>query len=59
MLISDLGVDRPLYALSSYGPSGEDNLVDNKDISFEELRMKVLESGGNQTAYVCGESYQK
>jgi hypothetical protein len=52
MLITDLDTDRPLWKLSSYGPASNTNLVDGKDISFEELRMKMLESGGNQAAYV-------
>lgn len=52
MLITDLDTDRPLWKLSSYGPASNTNLVDGKDISYEELRMKMLESGGNQAAYV-------
>lgn len=52
MLITDLDTDRPQWKLSSYGPSSAGNLVDGKDISPEELRIKMLESNGNQQAYV-------
>ena len=52
MLITDLDTDRPLWKLSSYGPTHVANLVEGKDISFEELRMKMVETGGNQAAYV-------
>jgi hypothetical protein len=52
MLITDLDTDRPQWRLTSYGPSGAGNLVEGKDVSPEELRMRMLESNGNQQAYV-------
>lgn len=52
MLIADLDTDRPQWRLTSYGPSGAGNLVEGKDISPEELRMRMLESNGNPQAYV-------
>jgi hypothetical protein len=52
VLASDIGPELPQYHLSCYGPTGAANLIDNADVSFAELRMKFLEAGANQAAYV-------
>lgn len=48
----DLEGERPQYRLSTYGPGGNASVVDGKDLSPEELRMMMVQSGGNPQAYV-------
>lgn len=48
----DLDAERPQYRLSTYGPGSHPSVVEGKDLSPEELRMMMLQSGGNQQAYV-------
>jgi hypothetical protein len=44
-IVNDLSVERPVWPLSVYGPAkGEPNLIDNTDVSPEELRLKFWEA---------------
>ena len=45
-----VGVDKPLWSLSSYGPAKfEPNLVTGLDMSFEELRVNAAMALQNNT----------
>ena len=44
------GVEKPLWALSSYGPAKlEPNLVSGLDMSFEEIRLNAVIALQNNT----------
>lgn len=49
--------EKPIWILSSYGPGKNPpcQLIDGRDISFEEARMMAYQSQaeGNPAAYVC------